>query len=983
MRIIFIYTSVLFFCCATTGLSQELILPNYKQYGLKEGLPQTQITTLFQDSRGYIWAGTNNGAARFNGEKFFAFTAKNGFPFGYVNNFAEDKQKRIWALCRHGIACISGDSVTAYPQNDYYFGQFAQFDFVASDTIWLVAIRKKDEKLRPGYWANGKYEFMDLSVLNQYKFEHLFTYNEKVKAYIFGTKEKIYQVRENKVKSLPNPCPYEEYRLKKFVPLENDFIVFYASPDLKHILCYIFNETTSELIAEYSSGKCIKHPPDNLREHISFFGGLGQQYAMEKGEFFPLNAPKHNIRTIIRDKNGGLWYGAEDGLLRVFSGAFTAYNPALLPEVWSVSEQPKGEFWFASFSFGLKVLKNNKLGTVLFKGEEITGHYFHPAINSRNSLHFAVANGILKHRPNGTMKLLSYIWNNMPTCFYTYYDKKRQHLLGGFLGNVAVWDDSDKLVREIGRASDMPITGFVHCIAQDSAYNFWFGSPDIYHYNWDTNTLKQYISSAEIVNCLDVATDHSGRTWFGTQKGLYYYNNKTDSLKKIDVPELQDWVVMVFPINSSGLLLSQPNGLYILDLEEFNRNGKVILSHYNEANGYLGGEPEQAGAFKDSQGHIWITGTSALSRLNPDLLPNTDSLQLNLVFTKCNNVPVLYEQNEIKLPHNQESATIVFDAVAFNRPAPVEYSYRINKSKNWSVAQTENYILLTDLPHGKTTLYVRASLQGASVIFPVVIRVNKAFYNQSWFIPLVLFLLLLTLIVMIVVYGRTQIRLQKTLIRAKYAEAETIQAQMNPHFVYNVLANVQSKIRNAKTDEAEQSLLKLAHLTRRFLHPSGQITETENSHQTDIRHNTVTLEQELDLLQEFTDFQRLLYPGEFIFLLSVDEDVDISKINIPPMLLQPFVENAISHGLIPKKGIGQLQIDISTCKVSKKTIIRIIDDGIGIEQSRRQQHQSKLRYPSWGRKLTMQRIRLLNELGFNIDVKTDTSDKGTTVTIVL
>lgn len=101
------------------------------------------------------------------------------------------------------------------------------------------------------------------------------------------------------------------------------------------------------------------------------------------------------------------------------------------------------------------------------------------------------------------------------------------------------------------------------------------------------------------------------------------------------------------------------------------------------------------------------------------------------------------------------------------------------------------------------------------------------------------------------------------------------------------------------------------------------------------------------------------------------------------MLLQPFVENAISHGLIPKKGIGQLQIDISTCKVSKKTIIRIIDDGIGIEQSRRQQHQSKLRYPSWGRKLTMQRIRLLNELGFNIDVKTDTSDKGTTVTIVL
>lgn len=983
MRITVSFILVLFFCFENIGFSQELILPNYKQYGLKDGLPQIQITTLFQDSRGYIWAGTNNGAARFNGERFFSFTIKNGFPFSYVNSFSEDKQGRIWVLCRHGIACISGDSVAAFPQNDYFL---LQSDFVANDTIRFLAIRKKDDIHRVGYLVNGKYEFKDLPYLNQLKDLIFFNFNEEGNTYIFCSKDKIYQVRDNVVKSYSHPCPYKDYLPVKILRRENIFISFYYSPDLTHFVCYKFNESSSELIAEYKSGKCLVQPPGNLREYISFFQSFSHknqtQYAIEKGEIFTLNAPNHNIRTILRDKNDGMWWGAEDGLLRIFSDAFTAYNPELLPQVWSVSEQPKGKFWFSSFSFGLKTLENNKLKNVLLNGKEITGHYFHPVSNRKNEVCFAIGSGILKHSPNGAMKLLTYSWQNLDICFYTYYDKQRRLLLGGFRGNVAVWDENDKLVREIGRANGMSLTGFVHCIAQDSTRNYWFGSPDIYHYNWDTNTLKQYASSDEIVNCMDAATDHSGRTWFATQKGLYYYDKQSDSLKKLNTPELQNWVLMVLPVDSSKLLFSQPGGLYMLDLDEFNQSRKVLLSHYNEANGYLGGEPEQAGAFKDSKGHIWITGTSALSRLNPNLLPKTDSIQLNLVFTKFNNTPLLYDQNKIDLPLNEQSATIVFDAIAFNRPAPVEYSYRTHKNKNWSTSQTENYITLTDLPHGKTTLYVKASLQGTSAEFPVVIQVKKAFYNQSWFIPLVLSLLLIMLLMMIVIYGRTQIRLKKTIMREKYAEAETIQAQMNPHFVYNVLANVQSKIRNAKSVEAEESLLKLAHLTRRFLHSPLQNTETDES-KSDILKNTVTLAQELDLLQEFIDFEQLLYPNEFIYILSVASDVDISKVKIPPMLLQPFVENSINHGLIPKDGVGQLQIDISAEKTQNQTIIRIIDDGIGIEQSRQMQHQSKLRYPSRGRKLTMKRIRLLNELGFDIHIETDTSDEGTTVTITL
>ena len=984
VKFAFVILSMLFFWCESMVLSQELILPNYKQYGLRDGLPQIQITTLFQDSRGYIWAGTNNGAARFNGEKFFSFTAKNGFPFLYINNFAEDKQGRVWVLCRQGIACISGDSITAFPQDNYLL---QQMDFAAEDTIRVPARHRTTGEFVWGYFTDGEFSFTVLPFITSEKSIRYFEFKKNRNRVIYSDDENIYlsdhdKLDHNNVKPLPHPFAAEGYTLAKFDWLPNDdYLAIYGSPHRENILCFRFNESSTELIAEYRLGKCVLLPPENLREHLTFAIGLNSPYYLEKGEICTASIPGHNIRTILKDKNGGLWFGAEGGLLRVFTNAFTTYNPALLPEVWSVTEQPERKFWFGSFSFETKSMQNYKIQNEYLDSKKVS-HYFHPSVNQKGDIYFALGNGIVKREPNGTTKHLQYENQGIPICFYTFYDRKRSLLLGGFRHNVAVWDDNDKLIREIGNASGMNISGFVHCIAQDTAYNYWFGTPNIYHYNWNTNTLKQYATSSEIGNCVDACTDHTGRTWFATSRGLYYYDEEVDSLKKINTPELQHWVQMVVPIDSSRLLLSQSSGLYILDLNEFNKNKKTVLTLYNESNGFLGGEPGQAGAFKDSEGQIWITGTSALSRLNPAMLPKADSLHLNLVFTKCNNTPILYEQTEIRLPHNHESATVVFDAVTFNRPSPVEYIYRTSRTKKWSKPQTENYIMLTELPHGKTMLYVQASLQGVSAVFSIVIRVNKAFYNQPWFIPLVLFLLMLTLIVMTLIYGRTQNRLQKTLMRAKYAEAETIQAQMNPHFVYNVLANVQSKIRNAKTDDAEHFLLKLGHLTRSFLHTSPGLSEADNFNP-DVNTQTVSLAHDLNLLQEFIDFQQLLYPQKFIYRVSIDNDLDISSIRIPSMLLQPFVENAISHGLIPKGTIGQLHIDIGKDITGQKTSIRIIDDGIGMEQSRRLQQQSKLRYPSRGRKLTMRRIQLLNELGFRIEILTETSAEGTVVTILL
>ncbi|MDD3901236.1 MAG: two-component regulator propeller domain-containing protein [Dysgonamonadaceae bacterium] len=980
---ILVTTFFSFSCSIVMMQAQDLTMPAYKHYGIREGLPQAQITTLFQDSRGYIWAGTNNGAARFNGNNFYSFTNENNFPFSYVNSFTEDGQGRVWVFCRHGIACINGDSIAPFPQTGHILGKMSPGN---ADTLWFIATRKEDDHRRIGYFINQTYHFTDFSDENQVNKDVFYLeYDHKHKRLLFSTHYTIYQYKNNRITELYRPVLEKDFKLHRFYIQDGKLIIGAYSDQKKEML--IYDADSGKLLFDISSGDPSKTFTVD-HQGFSFFNA-GEDYYVENGEIHHFNIPEHFIMTMLKDKDNTYWLGTERGLLRMFSDSFVNFNSTLLPEIWSVTEHPKGQYWFASFSFGLKTWKNGKLKTVLFNGKEIKGHYFHPVVGNNGAIYFPLGDGILKRSPNGIMKLLTYTWkNNVPICFYTYYDRQRNCLLGGFRGNVAVWDDQDNLIREIGRASGFNLSGFVHCIAQDSARNYWFGSPDIYHYDWDANKLKRYASTNDIQNCFDISTDYGGTTWFGTQKGLLYYNKQTDSLVQVNSPELQDWVLMVLPLDEERLLLSQPDGLYVLNLRKFQHNGEIDLSIYNEANGYLGGEPDQAGANKDSEGNIWITGSDMLSRLNPQNLPKADVLKIKPVFVRCNNIPVLYDQKEIKLPRNQNSATVVLDVVALNRPRAVEYSYRTSEENPWSVPQTENYITLTDLPHGKTTLYVYAMFQGLNRSTTankqlLIIHVSKAFYNQSWFIPLMIFLLLMTVVLLMLIQSKTYLKLQKALIQAKVAEVETIQLQMNPHFIYNVLANIQSRIRNLQIEDAESALLKLSYLMRRFLHSFTETSSKDPGNMSNIRQNMTSLDEELSLLQEFIDFQQMLYPDTFVYLLSIDDKVNVSDVKIPPMLMQPFIENSISHGLIPKKSIGLLHIDIGKESETEKIIIRIMDDGIGMKKAQQMQLQSTLLYPPRGRKLTMQRIQLLKELGFHVDVHTETSSTGTTVTLVL
>jgi len=135
------------------------------------------------------------------------------------------------------------------------------------------------------------------------------------------------------------------------------------------------------------------------------------------------------------------------------------------------------------------------------------------------------------------------------------------------------------------------------------------------------------------------------------------------------------------------------------------------------------------------------------------------------------------------------------------------------------------------------------------------------------------------------------------------------------------------------------------------------------------------------MLEEFVGFQQLINPDRFDFEIQLEKGIDPETEYLPPMLIQPFVENAIRHGLLPLKSKGSLVISFSKTDVALKIEIR--DNGIGFENAKNMINQSPMHYISRGTELTMNRVRLLRQLGFKINMETKRVGEITCVTITL
>jgi tetratricopeptide (TPR) repeat protein len=178
------------------------------------------------------------------------------------------------------------------------------------------------------------------------------------------------------------------------------------------------------------------------------------------------------------------------------------------------------------------------------------------------------------------------------------------------------------------------------------------------------------------------------------------------------------------------------------------------------------------------------------------------------------------------------------------------------------------------------------------------------------------------------------------------AETKALRAQMNPHFIFNSLNSINSFVMDQQHELASEFLIKFSKLIRLIL---------DNS-----RSETISIEKELETLKLYVLLESARFENKFKCVYHIAEDVNTSSVMIPPMLLQPFVENAIWHGLMQKEGEGTITIEIAM-KNEEFLIISIEDDGIGREKAAELKSKSAT-HKSHGLKVTSQRIEMMNKL---------------------
>jgi tetratricopeptide (TPR) repeat protein len=243
--------------------------------------------------------------------------------------------------------------------------------------------------------------------------------------------------------------------------------------------------------------------------------------------------------------------------------------------------------------------------------------------------------------------------------------------------------------------------------------------------------------------------------------------------------------------------------------------------------------------------------------------------------------------------------------------------------------------------------------------------------NQILIITIVFLALLACFILLIIHFKRRheKVEFEK---RAADLKMQALRAQMNPHFIFNSLNSINSFILNNNKEDASRYLTKFSRLMRLMLHHS------KSSH--------ITLQEELDALKLYIEMEKLRFNNHFDYSIYVPEEIDPSSYKVPPLIIQPFVENAIWHGLMHKQAKGFLRIAFFT--EGKNVYCRIIDDGVGRKKTEEIRQNSGVTYKSFGVQITTERIFRPGKndvlpVAIADNILTDGSAGGTTVTIKL
>ncbi|MBK8633405.1 MAG: histidine kinase [Saprospiraceae bacterium] len=494
-------------------------------------------------------------------------------------------------------------------------------------------------------------------------------------------------------------------------------------------------------------------------------------------------------------------------------------------------------------------------------------------------------------------------------------------------------------------------------------------------YNFEKGSFKEY---PELGHYSGMATHiyvSKKYWWVGTTKGLMQMDAQTEKLIKVWNVETglsDDVIYSVLEDNYGKIWVGTNKGLNVIEPKT------GLIKKFDEKDGLQSLEFNTASCFKDDKGNLYFGGVNGFNKIPAKLL-NTQRHNPKPIITNIQvmNEPLLTDSMisytaGFSLPPNKNFISFEFQSPNYSQTENIIYRYRLLPiQQEWQLNGNRNFINYTQLTPNDYTFEVQSSVGDLRWSQRQSIRVTilTPWYKTFWFLSLIT----LYIIGMGIYLYKQRISAikNKALLTQRINETEmaALKAQMNPHFIFNCINSIDAFIQTNDKYNASIYLNKFAKLIRNILDSSKQ--------------NLVPLSTDLETLKFYTELECMRTENKFKTIFDIEEGILEEDILIPPLIIQPYVENAIIHGLKSKNDFdGELKISVS--KVDDKLVFEIKDNGIGRVAA---QNMRSNRGTSYGMQLSTDRVQLFNddqdENVIITDLYEDNKAMGTSIKVIL
>ncbi|MFD2566135.1 sensor histidine kinase [Pseudotenacibaculum haliotis] len=924
----------------------------------EEGLPDIEFYDILEDNEGFIWLAADKGLYRYDGTSYRNYTTdhKRGLS---VFNLKLDKQGRVWCNNISGqFFYVEKDSLKLFIDlKDKVNHLLPRFIIrneeveVATD-IGIYSINKKTRKIterkRPDF-DNQKTPVYDL-------FDH--------NSSLFYATTKVYKVDASDTKLLiANP----DRNSSRFFSIQNQLFVYVQN---RNVGQRKFNNKflwyNGDMVQE------ISFPKELIEQRITRISTINNQLLVcTDNGVFVFNYKDQQflfqkklldgvfVTNVIRDRDANYWFSTiNNGLYIVPNLEISKYQfPDALSDITSMV------LVYDHLIYGTKT------GKVVVKNLKSKHYFSFPLLSD-----LEINNIVFSQQSNSILisqAFDSYIWNLSNATISTkrgfssakdialakehslvFSGSKQSYILNDFIPSLKTLKAQIKkpvFIPSVSTSNDYSMT----LLRSKRSYSNIFTSKGYVYVSYvdgvflskeDHNSSKEILFNKRSIFGIDFQETSDGIVWISTFKSgvlgivddhVVYNYNTTNGLLSNQTSFLK--------ADGNNLWVSTEKGLQFIDRGNDSIKNLNLLSELSLT------KISSIIATKDK---VYIGGSKGIVELDKQTAfkkVTAPRLYLTSIFINNEDVDL---SDKYQLDYN-DNIEFNFNSNGFMSNNTITYLYRLKGlDKQWKTAET-NKIRFPSTPRKSFTLEIKAVNKknlAESNLIPIKIKVTAPFWLQWWF-----YLILISLISLFYFYRLKRLRIkQKEAIEKEVMNKQLIQyqlenlrSQMNPHFIFNALNSIQDYILTDEQYNASMYLSDFSKLIRKYLEQSRRLE--------------ITLEEEMETLQLYLELEKARFNNALDYQVTLLKSMNTRSILVPTLFIQPYVENAIKHGLLHKKGDKQLIVSFNANEDRSELTCTIEDNGIGRKASEEINKRKEKYHQSFSTDATESRIDLLNK----------------------